>query len=863
MKISTRKSTTALIALVLTLTMTIPLVATPLANAHAPAWTIISYAYIVASPDPVGVGQRVSIVMWVDTPMPSAVVTNDIRRHGYKLTITAPDESTEVKEYDIVWDTTSIQYTSWTPDQVGTYTLLFEYPGQTYTWSGAYQNDVFTAASAKTTLTVQEEQLNAPTLSYPLPTEYWTRPIEGQNTDWWAISSNWLGPPYILTGETSTGGAGYARYQPDGIGPNSPHVMWMKPIQDGGVVGGSNLGRQGNTFYMGGSYNVRFGNALVMHGRLYYELPYGNSGSGGGWICVDLRTGKEIWYNSEIGASGTGLSSPSFGYYYCYDDGNQHGILPQGLLFTRNFASAYDPATGLPTNTNITGVPSGVSVVGPKGEIITYVLSNVGTRTNPVYRMLEWNSSRINWQSAGQIGAANWYPRTLDVSGDWYYEWNVSMSSLGSGSWSIWREASFDDKLLLIQGTLGTHAGVFGGTISEDGANVTAVSLKPGEQGQILWTKHYPVAPNNVSREITAWDPELGVFIMEDKETMVHYGYSLKDGSLIWTNTDPVNPYDTIRCVSRAAYGKLYMAGFGGILYCYDIANGTLLWTYGNGGPGNSTYAGLETAWGHYPVFVDVIADGKVYLGSTEHSPDSPYYKDTRYRCINATTGEEIWTLMGWGTGMYVGQYDVVADGFYAFLNCYDMQVYCVGKGPSATTVTASPKVSVHGNSVLVEGTVLDTAAGTTQAEQAARFPNGVAAVSDESMSAWMEYVYMQKPRPTDVTGVDVTISVLDPNNNCYEVGRTTSDASGMFSCAFTPPVPGKYIIIATFGGSESYWPSYSETAINVEEAPQATPEPTPTPPSMADLYLMPSMAGVIVAIAVVGAVIVLMLRKR
>ncbi len=41
---------------------------------------------------------------------------------------------------------------------------------------------------------------------------------------------------------------------------------------------------------------------------------------------------------------------------------------------------------------------------------------------------------------------------------------------------------------------------------------------------------------------------------------------------------------------------------------------------------------------------------------------------------------------------------------------------------------------------------MVDISAGTKQAEQAARFPNGVPVVADESMSAWMEYVYMQKP---------------------------------------------------------------------------------------------------------------------
>ena len=116
--------------------------------------------------------------------------------------------------------------------------------------------------------------------------------------------------------------------------------------------------------------------------------------------------------------------------------------------------------------------------------------------------------------------------------------------------------------------------------------------------------------------------------------------------------------------------------------------------------------------------------------------------------------------------------------GFFVFLNCYDMQVYCIGKGPSATTVTASPKISVHGSKVLVEGTVVDISAGTRQDEQAARFPNGVPAVSDESMGAWMEYVYMQKPMPTNAKGVEVSLDTLDPNGNFVHIGTATTDTS-------------------------------------------------------------------------------------
>ena len=141
-----------------------------------------------------------------------------------------------------------------------------------------------------------------------------------------------------------------------------------------------------------------------------------------------------------------------------------------------------------------------------------------------------------------------------------------------------------------------------------------------------------------------------------------------------------------------------------------------------------------------------------------------------------------------------------------------------------------------------------------------ARFPNGVPAVSDESMSEWMKYVYMQFPRPANVTGVEVVLSVLDPNNNYYEVGRATSDASGFYSCAFTPQVPGKYTVYASFDGSGAYYGSHAETAITVDSAPAATPAPTPTPAPMTDTYFGPDI-GIVIAIVIGFAL--LLLRKR
>jgi hypothetical protein len=876
MKFNTNNKTTALvITSILVLTIASQMLLIPSANAHTPGWTIPSFAYVSVAPTPVGVGQTIQVYMWVDTPLPGAVITNDIRRQGYTLTITKPDGNIVTQNWAIISDTTGVQFYPYTPDQVGTYIIKFNYAGQNYTWSGDYKNDFFGAANATTTLTVQQDPLPIPIDTYPLPTEYWARPIEGQNTVWYTIASNWLNAPYIRTGATSTGGAGWGRYQPYGIGPESSHVMWTKPIQFGGVVGGNSTAVLGETYYMGGSYQVRFSNAIVMQGTLFYQEPYGNSGAGGDIVAVDLTTGYELW---RVNSTATGTSIvPSIGYLYSFETGNQHGVLPNGLLIAPvNVAGqgtvwrTYDPRTGVLTSMNITNIPSGsaagnlspssgstASIGGPLGEYLIYSLTNLGTTTNINYYLAQWNSSNVIGTNFSN-GVGTWYSGNANASVPSAYDWNISMPSL-KGQWSIFRDVSYNNLLLLLQGSFGT-----GPRVNGEGVNVTAVSLNPTTRGQVLWAKYFAPAPNNVTRALIAVDTIAGTFVTEDKETLEINGFSLVDGSHLWTTGPVVTEWDTLRRDTLSAYGRLYASGYDGILYCYDDKTGDLLWTYGNGGEGNSTYEGLGTAYGHMPIFVDVIADGKVYLGTTEHSPNSPFYKDVRYRCVNATDGTEIWTLTGWGTGMYVGANDIVADGYFVYLNCYDMQIYSVGKGPSQMTVTAPDVAVALGSSISIKGTVMDISAGTKQQTQAAKFPNGVAAVSDESQKLWMEYVYMQKPRPTNTVGVPVKINVVDSNGNYREIGATTSDADGFFSLNWKPDITGKYTVYASFAGSKSYWPAHAVTSFAVDPVP-ATPAPTAEPiQSPADLYFVPAIAGLFVLIIIVAIVLaLLMLRKH
>ncbi|MDR1993212.1 MAG: PQQ-binding-like beta-propeller repeat protein [Nitrososphaerota archaeon] len=825
--------------------------------AHTPAWEVPTYAFINIAPDPVGVGQQAMVVFWIDKTLPSAAVANNIRIHDYELKITNPEGKTETKTWDIIWDTTSSQYTPFTPDKVGVYTFNFTYKGQTYEWSGQYNGDKYLPSTASTTLTVQDEPIPDARSSYPLPSEYWTRPIEGQNTDWYGISSNWLG-----TGSPPL--SGWARYQPDGIGSNTSHIMWTKPIQDGGVLGGSEgTGVLGNMFYMGMTYNQRFSNPIIMDGRLIYHEPYGNARGGGDMVAVDLRTGGELWRTNT-----TGIGEPAFGYYYAYEDGNQHGILPEGLLFTNNFARAYNPSTGRVTNTNITNVPSGVSALGTEGEHLRYVITNLGTAQSPNYYLAQWNSSKINAVTVGQIGVQNWYPANFAAGVPRMYDWNVSLPAAVRGLATPAVVQAIPGDILLGRSTtfISTSTAVSFGT--PDPYTFWAVSLKPGDEGRLLWVKNYPAPDGNVSiiqGPANPIDPINRVFVTYTKETMSWTGYSLDTGNIVWgPKSHSLSGYDYYEgwLVSNIAYGKLYTSNYGGILYAMDTKTGDLLWTYGNGGAGNSTSSGMDTVWGRYPIWIGAIADDKIYLLTSEHSPNTPMYKDAKIRCVDAQTGAEIWTMLGFG-GVAGSAQMALADGYLVYLNCYDMQIYSVGKGPSRLIVN-TPQTGVElGKSLLISGTVTDISAGTQQNEQAARFPNGVPAVSDVSQSAWMEYVYMQKPRPTNVTGVEVELYVLDANNNYRSIGTTTADADGFFSHSWIPDIEGKYMVYASFAGSTAYWPSHATTAFSVDPPP-LTPPPTDAPKdSIADQYFAPAIAGLFAVVIIVGAILALMLKKR
>ena len=76
----------------------------------------------------------------------------------------------------------------------------------------------------------------------------------------------------------------------------------------------------------------------------------------------------------------------------------------------------------------------------------------------------------------------------------------------------------------------------------------------------------------------------------------------------------------------------------------------------------------------------------------------------------------------------------IVADGFVVYSNRTMTIKYTASAKDQAPPQSTAPMTSItQGSSLVIRGTVTDTAAGTKQDEQAARFPHGVPAVSDEA----------------------------------------------------------------------------------------------------------------------------------
>ncbi len=851
-------STLILIAFLVSVIAAIPMQPT------ASQSTLKTYSLVDAIPERIGLGETTLL----KTGITQAVNAAQDGFTGLSLVVTKPD-GTNTTLGPFRTDSTGSTFTQYVPDTVGNYTITSIFPQQEMPVDTIDsergitipKGTILLASSASCTLVVTSE----PSPMYPghaLPSEYWSRPIDPQLREWFSISGNWVARP-----ENSI-----ALFNDNA--PETPHVLWAQDITTGGMAGGI-LGPDPVPASMnsGDAYEGKFTNTVIMNGVLYYNTGpapgfYGSLGD-----CdvkaVDLHTGETLWQKED-----TYLAFGQVLYWNSYNVDAVYSYLwttsttyEPPFFIPKTTWTAYDPFDFAECFT-FENVPSGTQVYGPSGEILIY---QINLATN---RLLLWNStqaglSEILDPNSPSLGswASNVMGRTFDASVPNCYSWNVSipagLQQSTSFMASIAKIYNGDRYVSLFfnQSMVRVWAINIAG-LTRSSTSTTLLFDKtwspPSEWVTGSNTLHYTGATDYV-KDNTYGN---GVIAVWSKELRTHYGFSVVDGSYLWT-TDSEH-YGNLYGWGNAehtwyfAYGKLYSVGLGGILYAYDLATGDSAWTYNLADPYGEPVTG-NNWWG----WITLIADGKIYIGTTEHSAENPLPRGAPQICINASDGSEIWRVNGMFRNTRWGGNGVIADSIIATMDTYDQRVYAIGKGPSSMTIAASPKVSVEGSSVLIEGTVMDISPGTKSAEIALRFPNGVAAVSDDSQSQWMLYVWKQFERPTNASGVPVTIDVLDANGNYRNIGTTTSDASGVFSFAWMPDIPGKYTVFVTFAGSDAYYASFAQSAFVVDPAPAATAEPTAKPDSAADLYFVPAIVGLLVAIIVVGLLTILVLRKR
>lgn len=230
-------------------------------------------------------------------------------------------------------------------------------------------------------------------------------------------------------------------------------------------------------------------------------------------------------------------------------------------------------------------------------------------------------------------------------------------------------------------------------------------------------------------------------------------------------------------------YGIVYMTDFYGIT-ALNALNGSELWhTYLSR---ESSAPGLTYSYGR---IYTVNEAGALYVLDASSGEKLSFYQ------FGHTTLKAVPTP--YNSSLYVGS--------------RDWNLYCFEEGPShefhgalptLTSVEVAPKVQDLGEPILLEGKVfaqsMDTQTGIP---------------------------------------VEVHLTAIDPNTNYQDIAYATCNERGYYSTTWIPPVPGLYVVTASFNGDQFFLPSAGDTSFIVSEASTAAQpiEPEPVAPEPAE----------------------------
>jgi hypothetical protein len=809
-------------------------------------------------PTTIGLGQELLINVWI-SPAPGA----HRQYHDLKLAITKPDGS----KLEYVLETYVADGTVWMPyvcEQVGEWTFQVVYPGE-YFAAGTYMDGNyyapgeplppgsglgFSGASATYTtgvtispastgaqkLTVQEEMIPSWTET-SLPTDYWTRPVGEENREWWPIlgSYPWWGDGvhdrtgswdlyYPNTNPTYNSAYGFVPWV---SGPESAHIVWKRTYQIGGLMGGD-WGGASNVAPSINGWGMR--PDLIFMGRAFHTISKPSSDGPGSqtyWQSYDVRTGEIFWERPLY----AGETAPNLIEYTTGAVSVEAAVPnPTGAVFlsiSNGYLRKYNPLTGAMT--------ANISIAPMTGNGGTYYMNghmlgiqDLGADAGSArYRLINWTTLGTSANFTSRVISNTTYARSALPSAQ-LIDWNVGLGATASGV---------------------SEGGIY------VGQNITGFNLLTGET---LWNKY--VAEPQYSGSANVADHGL-LAILSAKGYYV--AYDLRTGNEAWRTRSLDYPWDEPAFGSysvTSAYGQLYWVAQTGV-YAIDWKDGNINWKFEKDAPPFETPYTGRNGQTVYPFDAALLCvDGKLYTYTSEHTPDVPFFRGSPLVCIDAFTGKEVWSIGMTGAGEFAraALQIAIADGYMTFGQREGI-MYTFGKGLSETTVSVSQVPFALGQKALITGTVFDLSPAQP----------GTPCVSKESMAAQMEHIHMgvgvggvfsgiimNDGTYGDVmlVGVPVSLDVLDPNGNYYNIGTVTSDGySGTFSCAWKPDVPGEYTITATFMGDESYGSSFATTYLTVPENSDASTSNT----------VLYAVIGATVAIIVTIVLVGFIFRKK
>jgi len=850
-------------------TVTILTTSTP-SNAQD-TMTAQTQTFLSVRPTTVGVGQEILINLWI-SPAPGA----QRQYKNLELIITKPNGATEKIPGIDTYVADGTMWMTWVPDQVGDWIFKVNFPGQ-YFPAGIYFNgdyyermedvpppppgvnayggntpvnhatSVTAPAEDSLPITVHVQEAMVPSWpEAPPPTDYWTRPVDEIHREWWPYvgSYPWFGPAkddpmwnilYPNTNPTYNDAYGFVPWV---TGPESAHIVWKRQYTFGGLLGGD----QGLTSYLTGSGAVREPQ-IILAGRGYHsytKVSENNPASQTYWQCYDIRTGEVFWERPLY----AGETAPNLIEYPAgtseVEGGQVNAVTPLLLSISNGYMRKYNPLTGVMTaNVSIapfTGIVIGNGAVTANNCIYYkngYLLGvqDLGANASTErYRLINWTTAGTSGNFTTRVVSNTTYARSA-LPNEFLIDWNVG---IGCNIQSI-RQG---DIIIAM--------------------NITGFNLDTGVQ---IWNRYVNAPQYSGSAQVS--DHGKLAVVSSDGRVLA---FDLKTGNDAWQTIQLDEPWDATGFGSysmASAYGQLYWMAMSGI-YAIDWNTGKINWKFEKDAPPFETpYVGREGQTVYPFLCAGMCADGKIYVYSNEHTPDSPFFRGLPTVCIDVFTGKEVWSVgIAGGSDLWRRNLQMaIADG-YMTMGSRDGNMYVFGKGQSETTVSASQVPLTLGQKALITGTVLDLSPAQP----------GAPCVSKESVAAQMEQYHIGAPvggvfsgvmmsdgsyGDVMMVGIPVSLDVIDPNGNYYNIGVVTSDGySGTFAFdGWTPKVAGLYTITATFMGDESYGSSFATTYLTVAEGSSDTGT------SNAVLY---AVIGAIIAIIAVGAILgFLIIRKK